>query len=88
MTSSSSAPHGDSTSVWVIDQIENGTASVEVNGKTFVTMPVEVLPRGVREGDVLRATIVHDPAEQARRLGASAAQVEKGGKGGKGDITL
>lgn len=88
MTSSSSAPHGDSTSVWVIDQIENGTASVEVNGKTFVTMPVEVLPKGVREGDVLRATIVHDPAEQARRLARSATQVAKGGKGGKGDIKL
>jgi hypothetical protein len=88
MTDSSSPTSGGSASVWVIDQIENGVASVEINGRNIVTIPVEVLPKGVREGDVLRVTISQDPAELARRLAKSAAQVAKGGSGGKGNITL
>ena len=70
MTSSSSAPHGDSTSVWVIDQIENGVAAVEINGNHVVTMPIDVLPKGVTEGYVLRVTISQDPAELARIITA------------------
>jgi len=91
MTDSNSPPspaRGESTSVWVIDQIENGVASVEINGNNVVTIPLEVLPKGVREGDVLRVTISQDPAELARRLAKSAAQIAKGGSGGKGNITL
>ena len=87
-SSSSSPAHGGFTSIWVIDQIENGVAAVEINGGNVVTMPVEVLPKGIREGDVLRVTILQDPEELARRLALSAAQVAKGGKGGKGNITL
>jgi len=80
--------HGGSTSTWVIDQIENGVAAVEINGNHVVTMPIDVLPKGVTEGDVLRVTISQDPAELARRLAKSAAQVAKGGTGGNGNITL
>jgi hypothetical protein len=71
-----------------VDQIENGVASVEVDGHTMITLPRTLLPRGTGEGDVLRVTITPDPDEQARRLDQSAAQVAKGGKGGKGNITL
>ena len=88
MAGSSHSPQSGSTSVWVVDQIENGIASVEVDGKTMITMPLSMLPKGTQEGDVLRATIVADPAEQARRLAASAAQLSKGRTGGKGNITL
>jgi hypothetical protein len=76
------------TSTWVVDQIENGVASVEIDGHTTSTVPASVLPRGVREGDVLRVTVTTDPAELARRLARSAEQIAKGGKGGKGNITL
>jgi hypothetical protein len=72
----------------VVDQIENGVAAVEVAGGKTITVPIGVLPRGVSEGDVLRVTIAQDPAELARRLAQSAAQVAKGGKGGKGNIEL
>jgi len=87
MTGSSSANAG-STSTWVVDQINSGVAAVEVDGKTVITVPLGILPRGVSEGDVLCVTISQDPVELARRLAKSAAQVAKGGTGGKGNITL
>lgn len=86
--SPSSSSHGESASVWVIDQIENGVAAVEMGGDHVVTIPLAVLPPGVKEGDVLRVTMSLDPAELAQRLAKSAAQVAKGGTGGKGNITL
>jgi DUF3006 family protein len=91
MAGSSHSSHSSQagpTSTWVVDQIENGIASVEINERTMITIPLAVLPRGVTEGDVLRVTITPDPAEQARRLQKSAAQVAKGKNGGKGNITL
>lgn len=84
----SSPLSGGTVSTWVIDQIENGIASIEVDGKRMITLPRALLPAGVKEGDVLRVTIAPDPAEQAKRLARSAAQVAKGGGGGKGNITL
>jgi len=88
MTGPSRSPQSGATSTWVIDQIENGVASIEVDGKTMITIPRAILPRGVKEGDVLQVNFIPDPAEQARRLAQSAAQVAKGGSGGKGNITL
>lgn len=88
MTGSPTSPQDGFVSTWVIDQIENGVASIEVDGKTMITLPRAILPRGVKEGDVLRVNLTPDPAEQARRLAQSAAQVAKGGSGGKGNITL
>ncbi|MEO8945061.1 MAG: DUF3006 domain-containing protein [Gemmatimonadaceae bacterium] len=87
MADSSSGQAGI-TSTWVVDQIENGVATMEVAGETTITVPTGILPRGVSEGDVLRVTIMQDPAELARRLAQSAAQIAKGGKGGKGNIAL
>lgn len=88
MADSSPSPQATTTSTWVVDQIENGVASVEVDGKTMTTVPLRVLPKGVSESDVLTVTISQDPEERARRLARSAAQISKGGSGGKGNIVL
>ncbi len=37
-----------------IDRIENGFAVCENENKTFENIPLEMLPQGVKEGDVLR----------------------------------
>ncbi len=88
MAGSFPAPQVGSSQVWIIDQIEDGVASIEVDGNRTITIPVAVLPKGVQEGDVLRATIAQDRDEKARRLARSASQLSKGGSGGKGNITL
>ncbi len=89
MAESSSPKQESAGSTWVVDQIENGVASVEIDGhRTVATVPASILPQGVREGDVLRVTIEQDPAELARRLAQSAAQIAKGGSGGRGNISL
>ena len=88
MIGASASPQTGPTSTWVIDQIENGIASIEVDGSTMISIPRTLLPKGAKEGDVLRVNIALDPAEQAKRLAQSAAQVAKGGTGGKGNITL
>lgn len=77
------------SSVWVIDQIEEQIASVEVDGRTAINVPLWMLPRGVQEGDVLRVTMAHDPAEQARRLERSKEQVSVKSKNDPGgDVVL
>lgn len=79
-------------------------ASVEVDGKSMITVPQTLLPSGARQGHVLRVkrelsadglrsvlTIELDDAATKRALAASAAQVKKGVKGKNdpgGDITL
>ena len=75
--------------VWVIDQIEEQIASVEVDGRAAVSIPMWMLPHEVHEGDVLRVTIVPDHEEQARRLEQSRQQVAVKSKGDPGgDVTL
>lgn len=98
MTEPRILPPGTMPGIWVVEQIENGIASIEMNGTRTATVPVTILPRGTAEGDVMRVkassasgtqvTITLDPAEKARRIAQSAAQVAKGGPGGKGNIVL
>lgn len=91
------------TSVWVIDQINEPSAAVEVDGGSIMTVPTWILPEGVQEGDVFRVrherqagrvelVIEHDAEEQRRRLARSKAQVEQGeaatSKNTPGDIVL
>jgi DUF3006 family protein len=94
----------DSANRWVVDSIEESMASVEVDGKSMITVPQSLLPSGARQGHVLRVkrelsadglrsvlTIELDDAATKRALAASAAQVKKGVKGKNdpgGDITL
>lgn len=94
----------DSAQRWVVDSIEESMASVEVDGKSMITVPQTLLPSGARQGHVLRVkrelsadglrsvlTIELDDAATKRALAASAEQVNKGAKGKNdpgGDITL
>jgi hypothetical protein len=54
---------------WIVDVIEDGSASIEVDGRTVTSIPAWMLPEGVKEGDVLAVT--HD-----RRIGKSALLIE------------
>jgi hypothetical protein len=54
---------------WIVDVIEDGSASIEVDGRTVTPIPQWMLPEGVREGDVLSVT--HD-----REEGKSALLIE------------
>jgi hypothetical protein len=54
---------------WVVDLIEDGSASIEVDGRTITPIPEWMLPEGVKEGDVLSVT--HD-----RKKGKSELLIE------------
>jgi hypothetical protein len=53
----------------VVDVIEDGAASIEVDGRTVTPIPAWMLPEGAKEGDVLSVT--HD-----RERGRSALLIE------------
>jgi Protein of unknown function (DUF3006) len=86
--------------VWVVDVIEDGSAMIEVDGRTVTPMPAWMLPDGVREGDVLSVshtkkegksslTIEIDPEAKAKALARSEKQVSRKGKNDRGgDIRL
>ena len=63
---------------WVVDSIEESVASIEVNGKTMITIPQSILPKGAHEGHVLRVTIEIDEAGTKKAIAASRAQTKKG----------
>jgi hypothetical protein len=54
---------------WIVDVIEDGSASIEVDGRSVTPIPEWLLPEGVKEGDVLSVT--HDRGE-----GKSALVIE------------
>ena len=69
---------------WVVDGIENGVARIEADGKRTLTVPVDVLPGGVKEGQVLRVqmsdlslTISIDREATAAALAASSDQTAR-----------
>jgi DUF3006 family protein len=64
-----SAMSKHSRHTWVVDVIEDGSASIEVDGRTVTPIPQWMLPEGVKEGDVLSVT--HD-----RKVGKSALLIE------------
>jgi hypothetical protein len=86
--------------LWVVDQITEETATIEVDGALTTTVPVWVLPRDVAEGDVVRVKhdrrsdrsilmIVRDDEERRKRLERSVRQVAKTSKNDTpGDVTL
>jgi hypothetical protein len=45
-----------SSHTWIVDVIEDGSASIEVDGRSVTPIPEWMLPVGVREGDVLAVT--------------------------------
>jgi len=42
---------------WAVDGIEEGMARIEEDGERMITVPVYLLPAGVREGQVLQVTL-------------------------------
>jgi hypothetical protein len=60
--------------VWIVDVIEDGSASIEVDGRTVTPIPQWILPEGVKEGDVL--AVSHDRSE-----GKSALLIETDNEG-------
>jgi hypothetical protein len=85
---------------WIVDVIEDGSASIEVDGRSVTPIPQWMLPEGVREGDVLSVThdrkegksallIETDPDAKRKALDRSAKQVAKKSKNDHGgDISL
>ena len=63
---------------WVVDAIEEKTASVEVDGDMMITVPASLLPKGVLSGHVLKVTILFDEDATQRALEDSASQVKRG----------
>ena len=85
---------------WIVDVIEEGSASIEVDGRSVTPIPQWMLPEGVKEGDVLSVThdrtegksallIETDPEAKRKALGRSAKQVSRQSKNDRGgDINL
>jgi hypothetical protein len=85
---------------WVIDVIEDGSASIEVDGRSVTPIPAWMLPEGAKEGDVLSVThdrregksallIETDPDAKKKALDRSANQVSRKSKNNRGgDIQL
>ena len=85
---------------WVLDVIEDGVASIEVDGRTVTPIPQWMLPEGAKEGDVLSVTherkegkstlvIETDPEAKKKMLDRSERQVSRKSKNDRGrDIKL
>src|SRR3954452_6849765 len=77
-----------STHTWIVDVIEDGSASIEVDGRSVTPIPEWLLPQGVKEGDVLsvshdrgegKSTLVieNDPEARKKALDKSVKQVSR-----------
>jgi hypothetical protein len=78
---------------WVIDAIEEQTASVELPDGKLVQLSTSLLPKGAKAGQVLQVTFEIDTAATRQATAESAAQAKKGSEASKkrdpgGDITL
>jgi hypothetical protein len=85
---------------WVLDVIEDGAASIEVDGRTVTPIPQWMLPEGAKEGDVLSVTherkegksvliIEIDPEAKKKMPDRSEKQVSRKSKNDRGgDIKL
>jgi hypothetical protein len=85
---------------WIVDVIEDGSASIEVDGRSITPIPEWLLPEGVKEGDVLAVThdrkegksslvIENDPAAKKEALDRSRKQVSRKRRNDSGgDIAL
>lgn len=52
---------------FIIDRIEENFAVVELEDKKMINMPIELLPSGAKEGDVLSITVDKNETEARRR---------------------
>lgn len=60
---------------WVVDVLEESSASVEVDGKSVIVVPRWLLPASAREGDMLRVTHDRPPEGQTSTLTIEADPV-------------
>jgi DUF3006 family protein len=86
--------------IWIVDVIEDGSASIEVDGRTITPIPQWMLPEDVKEGDVLSVThdrrkgksalvIENDPEAKRKALDRSERQISRKSKNDRGgDIQL
>ena len=51
---------GDTGHSWSIDSIEEGMARIEEDGGRMLTVPVAMLPKGAKEGQLLRVTLSNE----------------------------
>jgi hypothetical protein len=51
---------------WVVNVIEDGSASIEIDGRMVTPVPAWMLPEGAREGDVL--SVSHNRKEDRSAL--------------------
>lgn len=85
---------------WIVDGIENGVARIEENGKRVFTVPADILPNGVKEGQVLQVrtddhslTISIDQTATTAAVAASSKQTgairhESARRDKGGDVSL
>ncbi|MEO5815835.1 MAG: DUF3006 domain-containing protein [Gemmatimonadaceae bacterium] len=89
---------------WAVDSIQEGVARVEEDGERMISVPANLLPPGVSEGQLLRVTrapdsearvltIVADPEGTAkahrRSSGTTAAAMAESKKQDRGgDVSL
>lgn len=52
----------------VVDRIEGKIAVLEIEGETFIELPVKFLPKGVKDGDVLKIYIEIDTEAKKERI--------------------
>lgn len=51
----------------IIDRFEGDFAVVELDDKGFINMPIELVPQGAKEGDILEIQINHEESSILRR---------------------
>jgi len=79
---------------WVVDVVEDGSASVEIDGRVVTPMPAWMLPEGAREGDVLSVTHTRKDSKSSLVIEIDAEAKEKAlarskkqvGRKGKNDL--
>lgn len=88
------------TQLWIVDQISDEVVTVEVDGERHVTIPRELFPKRVKEGEVYRfqstekngkvsISISRDKEFEIEQLERSKEQVsEKSDWDKGGDIVL
>ena len=66
-----------SSHTWIVDVIEDGSASIEVDGRSVTPIPEWMLPVGVREGDVLSVTHEREEGKSVLSIRVDAAAKKK-----------
>jgi hypothetical protein len=66
-----------SSHTWIVDVIEDGSASIEVDGRSVTPIPEWMLPVGVKEGDVLAVTHEREEGRSVLRIRVDAEAKKK-----------